>query len=664
MPTLAAVALLLLPGAAVGFVARLRGLMLLGLAGPISIAVLGASAVVAPLVGVGFSPLVLVAGTLAAVSIAFAVRRVGPFATGAGRGSRRDLLVVLAAVIAAAASALIAFGSVSSPDLPSQTYDGVFHVNAVAWILDNGDASSFHLYRMTHPGEDIEFYPAAWHALVALVVQLSGVSVAVATDAVWIAVNGAVLSLGSALFAVVLLRPARRSTTLVGVTAALSATVTAAAPYVLLRWGVLYPSGLAYALLPAGLALSVIAVRAFRTRRLWPAAALLAVWAAASAFAHPRSLVSYALLVAPLLIGGVVGWARTGIASPDTRRRTVLQVSLLAGAAVLAAAGGAFAVLRYFGTGDRPISDRLNGGPATARQTIGESLRQVLALAPPSGPGETPLPVTVVIAAAVLSGLLIALFRRELRWVAVAYLLVGALYVLAAGSNADFAKIATGFWYKDKYRLFALLGVLAPPLLALLALRAAELGRRARSASLGGAVRRLIAPAIAPALVLVVIVAGWAGPTLAAMREVLPLDFEVGDQKAGRLLDRGEFELLTELPSLVEEDAVIVGNPWNGSTLSYSLGRRESLFPHLTGDWDPDRLTVAQRLDSAAVDPEVCAALDRLGAHYLFASDGLLWNGDPQAVQYEAVDRAAGAAGFELIAQEGTSRLYRITACD
>ena len=135
-------------------------------------------------------------------------------------------------------------------------------------------------------------------------------------------------------------------------------------------------------------------------------------------------------------------------------------------------------------------------------------------------------------------------------------------------------------------------------------------------------------------------------------------------KEGGRLLDIDEVALIEELSSLTPPGSVIVGNPWNGSTLSWAVGGREALFPHLTGEWDPDRLFIQQWVDRVTLDPAICAALDRMDAHYLLDSKGLLWGGDPQAQEFAAVDRAATAPGFELIAQRGDNRLFRITACD
>ncbi|GMA28003.1 hypothetical protein GCM10025874_12560 [Arenivirga flava] len=109
----------------------------------------------------------------------------------------------------------------------------------------------------------------------------------------------------------------------------------------------------------------------------------------------------------------------------------------------------------------------------------------------------------------------------------------------------------------------------------------------------------------------------------------------------------------------------MIGDPWDGAVLTWVLGDREPVFPHLTGSWGADRELLMARLDQASTDPEVCAALDRLDVHYLYSSGSELWGGgDVQAQPFTTITAAADAPGFEIVAEQGTARLLRITACD
>jgi hypothetical protein len=276
--------------------------------------------------------------------------------------------------------------------------------------------------------------------------------------------------------------------------------------------------------------------------------------------------------------------------------------------------------------------------------------------APVVSPSEASIPPSWLLSALVVVAIVVASTRPSWRWAAIAACGAALLYCLAAGSNSDFAKVATGLWYKDKYRLIALLPVITAPLAAgtialLFRWLAGQWGRRAATAGVA-------------ILACTVLSSSWFGPGLAATREAIATVNNVPPgAKDGALLNSDELKLLRRLPELTPGDAVIVGNPWNGSVLTWAVGGREALFPHLTGDWDADRRIVAERLDALGGDPEVCAALDRLGARYLFTSSGLLWNGDPQANAYQGIDRTRPEAIGKEVARNGDSALYLITTC-
>jgi hypothetical protein len=377
-------------------------------------------------------------------------------------------------------------------------------------------------------------------------------------------------------------------------------------------------------------------------------------------FAHPRSLPTMLVLGTPLAVYLLIRWARREWLTGRTRR-VGLTLAGIAVALVGMTVAVVLVVFRFYSVGARPISDRLNGGPATARQGIPESLLQGFTHSVVIGPPEHPLPPALLLAALTLGGLWLALRRPQYRWIVVAYVGLIVLYALAAGSNSDLAKVLTGLWYKDKYRLMSALPILAVPLAAA-GFAGAVTWLRAR---LAGS-RRLWArtSGIAVALLLAIAGTSWFGPSQAEVRASIGSVFSVPKVTDREILSADDRELLRRLPEFVPAGERVAGNPWDGTVLAWAIGDREPLFPHLTGHWDPDRKIVAKRLDQVAADPEVCQALDRLDTHFLFHSEDLLSGGDPQAEYFQAMSAAAGGPGFEEVARAGTSVLYRITACD
>jgi hypothetical protein len=639
-----AAAVLLLPGLALGWVLRLGAVRMAALAGPFAVLLLAGAGVVFAWTGIDFAPLqvLLVLAAPVLLAIAVASRRGLPRAP-----LRRDWPVLAAAAVAAAAIAWFGLSAMAPWGAANQSYDGVFHANVVSSILATGDASSFDLYSIARIGGDgVEFYPGGWHALVATVAMLSGASVPVAEAAVWVGVGAlvwvpGVVALADALFGRL---PQRR--VLLGVTA-LAAAAFPLFPGLLLAWGTIFPTGLAMAVLPAGLALLVRAVERGGLREVLLPGLL---WLGAAGLAHPRSLLSLAAVAAPLAVVVLArlicfGWGR--------RRRLTIAASIASAALLIGGLAGAYLYLaRSYGLTERPLADRLNGGPATATVDLPTALLQAVTMSPQLPTGQ-PAPQAWLLSLLCVAAIAVLLRKGPHRWLAASALLVVVLYAAAAGSNDDWAKVLTGAWYKDKYRLIALLPMLLVPVLGFAAARAADaLRERPRS-------RRMIAAAIAS--VALIAAAVTAGPT--AVRDAAAVPYAV--PASSGLIDADDAALMRELPSMVPAGERVIGDPWNGAVLTWVLADREPVFPHLTGLWGADRELLMARLELASSDPEVCAALDRLDVHYLYQSGSELWGGtDVQAQPFEAVSRAAGAPGFDVVAEHGTARLLRITACD
>ncbi|PVZ95843.1 hypothetical protein DDQ50_05105 [Amnibacterium flavum] len=657
--TFVAVVVLVTPGLLIAGAASIRGIALVALAAPLTIATVGVVGVLSEFVGVWFGWWsVLVLALVAAIATRLLMRKRTPPAW--ARGSSHDALVLSAGALVA----LIVVGVIAYRDTPvgaiSQTYDAVFHLNAAASILDTGRASSLELYRLTNPDSaSIDFYPAAWHSLVALTSQIALVPVATATGAVWIAVAGALWTPGVVLLTrAVVGRHALPGWRLL-IPVALS-TCFAAFPYLLLSWGTLYPTGLATALLPAGLALLWFAVPlnrvafargvlpAFR-RSVYPASLLL-VWVVAAVFAHPRTLITFVALAVPLAVLVIV-LASQGLRRAGRRRSAMAVVAIPIAAVVIAVAAAGVILVRAYDLVNDPISNRLTGGPATAHQDLLASAIQVLTAAPLSAPGDLPLPPAILLAAAVLAGAVLAFRSRRALPVVLGVLVMGVLYCLAAGSNDDLAKILTAAWYKDKYRLISVLPLLSIPLIVL----TLEWLRRG--------IRH--GPRIAAAALAATVLLSWFGPTLSVMSEQIGRTFALPQsEKAGTLIDADEIALLEQVASIVPADQRVLSNPWDGSSLVWAIGHREPVFPHLVGVWGADRDIVATRLDEAGTSPDVCEALDNLRVRYVIADPEKLWGGtDPQAALYAGIDRAVASATLVPVLTEGSTVLYRIDAC-
>lgn len=679
-----AASVVLLPGLAVTAALRLRGLAALALAGPAGFALLGVAGVVFGLARVRFgwwSP-VLVAALVVAVLLGCRTlleRRRGRLPT--WDAWLPALPVGLAVLVASIAVGLLAFGAVPAPDRISQTYDAVFHLNAAQWVAQSGDASSLHLYRLVNPTKPLAFYPAAWHSIVALTAQLTGLPIPVATNAAWIGTAGPLFSLGTAFAAAVLLgrvgprrseAPFAAQRTAVAATAALLASAFATFPYLLLDFGTLYPNGLAYTLLPTGLALLALLLP-WPPEAPWrpePApigrVALLAVtWAAAAAFTHPRSMVAIAALAAPLLISWFATRMRILAGRGDRGRRLARWTTAVTIAGVLLAIVAAVAfVYVYYDVANRPIADRLNGKPAIAREDFGAALLQALLSTSLVSPSQLPLPVPLLLAAVVLAGLIALLLRPGLRWAPAAFVLLAVLYASAAGSNSDAAKILTGLWDKDKFRIIAIVPTIAVPIAAwAIAAGTAELVAALRRRSLQHREpRRRTLAALTAGVALLVAASAWAS-TATSMTPAIGRVFRLEDTKDGRLLDVDQVALLARVGRTVPAGQLIVDNPWNGSSLAWAIGGRQTLFPHFGGYWGTERKLIAAHLDAYRSRPAVCRAVKRLNLRWIVADPQRFSGFKREARAFRGVDRAVRGPGVTKVDSVGSTALYRIDAC-
>ncbi|MFD1720870.1 DUF6541 family protein [Amnibacterium endophyticum] len=687
LPVAVGIAVVLVPGLVIAAAANLRGVAALGLAGPLGYATIGLTGVVAAAVHVPFG-LLPVAVCAAALAVIALLLRLGARAVGRplpAWDSWRPTAWLPVLLAAAAASAVVwgvAYAHVDSPDRISQTYDAVFHLNAATHILQSGDASSLHLYRLTHVGKDIAYYPAVWHSITALIAGTTGVGIPAAANATWMSTAGPVFALSCAFASAVLFGGAglRREAAapvqrvLVATAGALAASMFVAFPYLLLDFGTLYPNGLAYTILPVGMAL-VAAVLPWPARSAWlpetpsprwRTAVLLLGWFVAAGFSHPRSVVAILVLATPIVVAWFAARMSAVAATGETGRRRARLGWLLVvvGAVVLVAAAVAF-VFHYYDVANEPIADRLTGGPARARETFANALLQGLLATSLVSPSQAALPPSILLAVVAFAGLIAAAFRPGLRWVPVTYLAIVLLYAFAAGSDSDLAKIATGLWDKDKFRILAMLPSIGVPLVAwTICAGTAELLATLRRRTH----RDRSVPLVAGVTVAVALVVGavtWTGPALGGVSAAIGTVFALPESsKDGRLLDAQETALLSDVGRFVPKGQLIAGNPWNGSAMAWTLGGRQVLFPHLGGYFGTDANRIKRHLDDYRTDPKVCPAVRRLDVRWVITDSGLM-RGDKKAARaFQSISRVVKEPGAaELVASSGSAKLWRLTAC-
>ncbi|GAA1984853.1 DUF6541 family protein [Microbacterium pumilum] len=641
---LATVLLLGVVGVPLARIIGVRGFASVALAPAFAVTVIGIAAVVAPWAGLPWSivPVILLTIVLGGVlwGVRRATRRFTPPPVARHRFDGWLLFALLVAAVLLTARVAGVFGD---PENISQTFDNIFHLNGVRFVLDTGNASSLWLGHMTNPSGGLAFYPAAWHALVSLTVQLSGVSIPAAINAVTVVVSAVIWPLGALLLTRVLFG---RSPVL-SVTAGLLAASLPVFPILLMDYGVLYPYQLGLALLPAALAATMRALGLAGGRmapgRVWWAVALLGCLPGL-ALAHPGALLGWLALTAPMALVVVV--TRLRAARTARARWAVLGVFV----AYLAIGVVLLKVLRP------PAEAR--GWPL--RMGMVDAVVDVLTVS-------AWYDVSAVLAAVlVVGGLVWAVVARTPRAIVALgmYVVAAILYIaVAALPLMPLRDILTGGWYNNLPRLAAMLPIALVPLGAYGA--ACSWACIARHQG----VRRLDAklPRWAAAGLGIIVTVGAAAAMQAPSVSPLPVaqqwaasPFVLGPGSA--LLTADEAAVISRLDEHVPEGVVVAGSPWTGASLAFALADRPVLMPHTLMEIGDEMQLINDGLADATPGGVVCDAVDELGVGFVLDFAGREVH--PGEHVFPGLQDLATSPAVELVDEQGDAKLYELTACE
>lgn len=630
----AAVLVVFAPGLLMGLGLKLRGLALWAAAPLLSTATIAALAIIFGVVGVPWNVLTVAAGCGATVIVAWAVGLALGRRQAVARERRATALLLTGLAVGMLLGAVRFALYLGDPHAVSQTNDAMFHLNALRWIIDTGNASSFHVSGVIGARG---MYPGAWHGLASVVALASGLDLPLAANAMSFVIGFTVWPIGIAWMTCL----ATRSPATAALAAALSTSLLAF-PMLMLEWGVLYPYALAVALLPAAVATVIATVRwaggdgpvTGPVRGASAGAILVVAAAGALALAQPALLLAWSLLAMLWL---------TGAAAAARARRVIALLAALAGWAVLL-------TLWYL------LSRHTSGAHWPPFRSRPEALFDVVA----NGPMW--LPPAVGVSVLCVIGLVVAVRKGPLRWLVAAWLLLGALYVAAASIGAPVVREGViGAWYADPYRFAALLPVAVVPLAAIglhavTSWAASAIARRRERA--GDGTGWAIAGAAA------VGVAGLVAAPVITMPNVFENRWDTQPRYASNadsFLSPDERAVLERLPETVPDDAVIIANPSTGAAFGYALSGRD-VYPRTWqppgGDWS----AIAYALRYVATDPAVCPALAEFESPSYVLDFGA-GEASPGRYIMEGMTGLAGQPGFELVDEEGNASLWRITAC-
>lgn len=652
-----ALAIVLLPGAALAWGLGFRKTGLFGLAPLFSLSLAGMGAVIAAWLGVPWNPAVILALTVLTTAGAWFL--VGRRAALDARPPER--WPVLATAVAGVGAAAVLIGRritqlVGAPDNISQRYDNIFHLNAVRYALDTDNASSLDLGRMGgNGGGRASIYPAVWHSLSALVSQVTGAEIAVSVNVVNLVAGAVIWPISVVFLTRVILGP--RLIALAA--AAILSGGFVAFPYLLMVWGPLFPNLLSASVLPAALATVILVCRSAPVTdepsiRSWLA---LLVGLPGLALSHMSSVNALLAFSAPILLWKLATHLKTLIRTRAPFARYVLPI----GATLL---GTALAAVIW-----RMVRPGFYGG-WTPHQSVPGAVGEVITNAPVG------TDVALVTSLLALIGIATIVRRRMLWWLLGCYVVAGYLYVVDAGYAAGWARdFFTGTWYQDVKRLAAYLPIFATVLGALGVTTVVDALRRL-VAGLEGRLRRLVTarrpvplfaggtrlPDLAGGLVVCALLAVLT--QTGTVRDYIldhKIDYERDIKES--TLSSDEYKLLERLPSKVPEDAVIAVNPWNGGSLAYAFADRKVLEYYQTQRVNPDLRLIAEDLDKAGSDPKVCAAVRKLKVTHALDFGNQYLMRHPSSRKYPGLQDLEKSRGLQLVDSEGEAKLFKVTGC-
>jgi len=657
---------LVVPGALGVHLLGLRGILGWALGPLVAASVAGAGAVICARAGLRWGAPVLVVGLAVFVVVCACVGRLFP-ARGEWRATEDrvgtpDHRVLALIVPVSWLAVVVPVMSCSTPASPIQQYDPVFHMNALWLILRDGNASSFGgLTRMFGMDTTTATVPTGWHALLAPFASATTIVETVNTFSLLVPL---VWLIGMAALTAQLL-PGRREAPVLVV--ALAPLVVEYPTYMLTKYPA-WPNALAMALLPALIALGVAVATSWQGRERHagenPVGRFAVLWVfllLGACLVHPLAGLSVALLGLPAAVVALVRrWAHLTGKGRGQRAGAEVLVALLAAVGTpvllmsvpalsekLAAMTGAYQTV--------PNVDWYNPLKALVLWPIVD-MQASTALV------EIQLAVAVVVALLTLVGLAHSLRSRAGQFLLASWVGAYLLTLTTLMRSGPLLPLA-GLWYMSSHRAMAVQAVIQLPIMAQ-GMRAlwgslSAVGQRPPS---GHARHRRTRDLLLPGSLVLALVGGAA--TAPSRADLTWRVYSLESPFVSVMLTDATEDLASRADGLLPEDAMVLGDPFNGSAYLQVLGDRAVVFPQLYfRDSNVDEEYLRLHFSEIASDPQVCTILRARGIGYAWVDTNSWHAGADQALVSPGLYGVELTRGFEVLATAGTVTLVRITAC-
>lgn len=581
---------------------------------------------------------------------------------------------------------LLTVGFLFLPTLPSassfvQGWDIVHHLDVTQAMIESQKYSSIHydFYSTVEasitpwePGTS-GFYPSGWNIIVALTTQLVSTTVPIAGNALNF-VSAAIIFPLSICSLIAKVLPKHRIALISGAFVCLAFFVF---PWSLLIYGPIFPNTVAFCVMPSIWWIFMQMTRSKTPKHdlIW--LIVIFVLGLITLFIlHPSTIFSSIVVLLPW------SFARIG----ESKRRVVLfgkQIKPVTLAYVffifalviwsvfyyvLIVRGVA---LNFWWSAYSSLQDAILH--ALGMDFIGQSYA--------GGELVSPQPILSI---CVLVGAVWTFKHKQARWMVSAFMYLSILCIFIITFDVPLKGYLSGFWYTDPFRIAASCVIMAIPLAALGLATLAEAAletfaswrEKASQAQTCVFCNVWAKPLIAGAVIACVVVLNYVVP-MPNLKSEKPIPaataFKQASEKAygdRYILTSEELEFLRRVELTVPAGAVIANLPQDGSLWAYGTNDLHVLWRFPNG-YDaserPASAILRKRLNRISSDPEVLQTARDLNVQYVLILNNVVDYSNAVTSTYKPgtfrgiTQITDTTPGFEVVLEEGSMRLYKIT---
>lgn len=575
-------------------------------------------------------------------------------------GNRSDLFLLLLYIVVGCLVMLIFFvRTLDGPGSFVALYDNAYHLNLIRSFSSAGYYSPLGAMLDLKAGaaiSGISFYPAMLHALSALIVSLFSVTPAFAMNSVLAVFIGVVFPTGC--FS--LIRKVSDGDRIVCFYGAFIALAFGAFPWRFLQWGPLYPNAISYALIPGFVASFIFATEA-RNEKLYRRILLAFTGIAAMAVTQTNADFTAAVILIPFVFNEIYGSA----AATSKKKSVLLCLCFI----VFVVALWLFLYLLP------PLSAVVSYTWAPVSSTS-QAIVNVITLAFTGGMTQP------ILSGAVIVGLLAMLVKKPgKRWIVASYCLLSTIYLLSSSATGMLQHLFAGFWYTDSNRTAASVVLVAIPIAAFgFAELHGLIARYAKQADSELLIRFL--PVVATACVTCMIY--LPNHYVAGFGNVATSFGAIGDDltrlnmlSADFSLTKDEIQFAEQVNEIIEPEAVVLNNPFDGSVFLYSNNNLNTFFKSFiafdeddSADTDTERI-LRRYASNYTSRPEVADMMKECGIQYVIQLDAEGWGSSTSTYDNNYSERFEtyfngiqnideNTPGFSLVLSSGDMRLYKV----